>query len=128
MVRGVHRSEEELAKLAGFIPSIGTTPKGMMRALLLVAKDVPNLMPGVLSERREDIALLRLLWAHRSGLAAILCVDEFQHWVVSFGTLGENMLHVADPDDDELVIHYSPAKLIERWRGPGSKPFYGILL
>lgn len=127
MARGLARSEDELAKLAGCTVE-GTTARGMMRALCLVAKEQPGLMPGVLSERREDIALLRLLAAHRAGLAAILCVDEDQHWVTSFGLLGESVIHVADSAHDEMVLHYSPEQLVARWWGLGRSPFYAILI
>jgi hypothetical protein len=99
-----------------------------MRALLLIAKDQPGWLPGVLSERREDIALLRLTAAHREGSAAILCVDGDTHWVVSFGMLGSSIFHIADSADDELVLHLSPGALIERWRGTSRNAFYGLIV
>jgi len=99
-----------------------------MRALLLIAKDVPGLLPGVLSERREDIALLRLIAAHRAGCAAILCVDRDTHWAVSFGMLGDSVFHLADSADDELVLHLSPGQLIERWRGLTRNAFYALIV
>lgn len=127
LARGISRSEDELAKLSGCTTD-GTHARGMMRALLLVAKEHPGLLPGVLAERRPDIAILKLLAAHRAGSAAILCVDKYQHWVCSFGTLGDSVIHVADSADSEMVLHYSPGQLIERWQGEGAKPYYGILL
>lgn len=127
MARGVTRSEDELAKLSGCTTN-GTTAKGMMKALLLVAKEHPVLLPGVLSESREEIALMWLAQAHRAGYAAILCVDNDEHWVVSFGMLGESVFHIADSADEEMVLHYTRPQLAARWRGLGKKPFYGIVV
>lgn len=128
MVRGITRGEQELEKLCGYKPAVGTTARGMVRALLAIAKDYPQIMPCPASEARADIALLRLMAAHRAGLVSILLVDNHEHWVVSFGTLGDNTIHVADSDDSEMVLHYSPEQLLARWRGPGKKPFYGIIV
>ena len=128
LVRGVERSEEELAALCGYKPSNGTSAKGMMRALILVAKEHPGLMPAVLAESRGDVAILRLMAAHRAGIVGVLLVDNWEHWVVSFGTLGEATVHVSDSDDTELVKHYSLEQLERRWRGAGRKPYYGILI
>ena len=129
LARGITRSEDELIRLSG-CSNQGTTPRGLMRAALLVAKDSPGLIPGVLSERRDDVALLRLLAAHRAGSVGILLVDNGEHWVVSFGILGEAdpIFHVADSDDQELVLHYRAAKLADRWRSDYAKPFYAIIL
>lgn len=99
-----------------------------MRALILVAKEHPHIMPAVLSEKREDIAVLRLLAAHRAGLVSLLLVDNYEHWVVSFGTLGEGVVHVADPADTELVKHYSLPELGQRWQPPGKQKYYGIIV
>lgn len=100
----------------------------MMRALIAIAKDDPRLFPAVLSERREDVAVLKLKAAHDSGMVAILLVDNWEHWVVSFGTLGNQVIHVADSDNPELILHYSPEELARRWAGPGRNPFYGIFI
>lgn len=128
LARGVERSEEELAKLCGYRADIGTSPKGMMRALILIAKDHPALLPGPFAERQSDVAMLRLLAAHRAGYVAILLVDSDEHWVVSFGTLGDQIIHVSDSADSEMVLHYTAEQLLARWRGPGRKPYYGILV
>lgn len=128
LARGIVRSEEELAQLSGYRADVGTTPRGMMRALILVAKDHPELMPGPMSESKADIAILRLMAAHRAGMVAILLVDSDEHWVVSFGTLGDRVIHVSDSADSEMVLHYSPERLIERWRGTSRKAFYGIIV
>lgn len=125
--RGVTRSEDELAQLCGFSPATGTPVRGMLRALALIAVDHPDITPAQLKESRPDIALLKLRDAHSHGLVVILCVDSDEHWVVSFGSLGDR-IHVADSDDDEMVLHYTPPELIERWRGLGRAAFYGIVV
>ncbi len=127
LARGVVRSEDELSQLAG-CTSEGTTAKGMMRALILVAKDNPGIMPGVISEAKGDVALLRLWASLRSGNVVIQCVDQFEHWVCAFGLLGENTVHVADSGSTELVHHYNPGEMLRRWQGLGRKPYYGIVV
>lgn len=99
-----------------------------MQALIAIAKDNPQIFPAPLSERREDVAVLKLKAAHDAGLVGILLVDNWEHWVVSFGTLGQGIIHVADSADTELVRHYSPEVLARRWKGPGRSPFYGVLV
>lgn len=128
LARGVERSEEELAKLSGYKAPQGTSPKGMMRALIAVARDLPHILPAPIAEKDEDVAILRLRAAHDSGHVAILIVDNDEHWVVSFGTLGRSIFHISDSADSEMVQHLTPDKLIARWRGPGRKPFYAILV
>lgn len=126
--RGVARSEDELARLSG-CTARGTSARGLLRAILAIAADVPELVPGVISERRADIALLRLLEALRAGSVAILCVDQWDHWVVGFGLLGRDTIHVSDSADTEMVLHYKPAQLLARWAPPGARgAYYGILL
>lgn len=99
-----------------------------MQAVIAIAKDDPRLFPSVLSERREDVAVLKLKSALDAGIVGILLVDNWEHWVVSFGTLGNQVIHVADSDNQELVLHYSPEQLARRWAGPGRNPFYAILV
>lgn len=127
--RGIERSEAELEELSGCTVD-GTPSRGMLRALSKIAADHPEVAPAVLSEARPDIAILRLLEAHRCGNVVFLAVDKDEHWVVSFGLLGSGAgvrLHVADSQDGELIRHYTPSALLERWRGLGRRPYYGII-
>src|SRR5690349_7444667 len=126
--RGIERTEDELAQLCGFSPSNGTPATNMVKALKLVAADTPTLQPVVFRESRADVALLKLKDACRSGFVVILCVDNGGHWVVFFGLLGERTYHVADSDNPELVLHYSASELIDRWRGAGRYPYFGIVV
>ena len=84
--------------------------------------------PGVISEGREDVAILKLVESIRLGHPVILCVDNWDHWVTAFGLLGPMTIHVADSADSELVKHYEPGELLARWKGPGKKAFYGIVV
>jgi hypothetical protein len=130
MARGISRSEDELASLTGCTTE-GTGARGILKAAHQIAVEHPHLNPGVIHERRGDIALLRLLAAHRAGMVAILCVDHFNHWVTSFGLLGESTVHVCDPANDELVLHYRPQELVERWgciEGNKKAVYYAIIL
>jgi hypothetical protein len=128
---GISRAEQELERLTGCTAAEGTTPRGILKALALVAKDHPEITPGVISEGRETIALLRLLEALRNGNVGILLVDDWDHWVVAFGLLGggKNIrIHLSDSADSELIQHHSPQSLINRWKGQGRKPYYGIVV
>jgi hypothetical protein len=100
----------------------------MLKAVHMIAVDHPHIKPGVIKERRGDVALLKLRAAHEVGVVGILCVDGYDHWVCSFGLLGDDVFHVADSGSDELVVHYTPPELLGRWRGPGRSPYYAILL
>lgn len=126
---GIKRSEDELAPLAGFTAADGTSAKGILRALSTVAKSESGtqVRPYVLHESREDVAILRLVEILRRGSPAILSVDDGEHWVLAFGLLGDR-IHISDPADTELVLHYRPTELAARWRATGRRPFYAILL
>lgn len=126
-VRGIHRSVDELGQLAGYRPDYGTGSRGLIKALKLIAVDNPEIQAIPVHETRSDIALLKLRQAHSDGLAAILCVQDWSHWVCSFGMLG-GVFHIADSADNEMVAHLAPSDLIATWRGPSRRPFYGILV
>lgn len=128
---GVSRSEQELESLTGCTAAEGTTPKGVLKALALVAKDHPNVSPGLISEGRASVALLHLLESIRNGHVVIMLVDEWDHWVVAFGLLGSGdgmRIHLSDSADPELIQHLTPKSLVERWKGHGRKPYYGIVV
>src|SRR5690349_12357429 len=128
MARGISRSEDELTRLTG-CTTRGTSARGLLRAILAISADHPELAPGVISERRADIALLRLLESLRAGCVAILCVDAWDHWVCAFGLLGRDTIHVGDSASEEMVLHFRPTQLTERWAPPTARgAYYGILL
>lgn len=128
---GVERAEAELETLTGCSAADGTSATGMIKALRLIAKDHPDIAPGVVHEGRDNVALLMLLETLRSGHVMILLVDDWEHWVVAFGLLGggKNIrVHVSDSANSELVEHHTPATIMARWKGQGRKPYYGIVV
>lgn len=121
---GIPRSEEEIETLTGATAADGTGPKGILKALHAV---LPS-PPGVINEAREDVAILKLLAALQAGHPVICCVDNDEHWVAAVGTLGNQILLVADSADNELILAYSPENFLSRWEGPTRRPYYGCVL
>lgn len=128
---GIKRSEEELEALAGTTAN-GTSNKGLFKALEAISKQNPEVKPGVISEVKGDIALLRLLECLRDGHPVIICTEKSEHWTVAFGLLGSAgvgmKIHVCDSGEQELVLHLTPQQLIQEWEGTGKRPFYGIVV
>lgn len=131
LCHGIVRSEQELEQLAGTTGSSGTSGKGLVRALLSISGEHPEVRPGVVSEGRADVAILKLLAALDAGHVVILCADNDEHWILAFGTLGSGariIVHVSDPAENEMVLHMRPDELMARWKGPGRKPYYGVIV
>lgn len=128
LCHGVARSEDELATLAGFKPADGTSPRGLLKALHTIAAEQPGVSPGLIRETREDVAMLKLWASLHSGSVVIVCLDEYEHWGTVIGALGKGRFHLYDPAHEEMVLHLTPPELAARWRGPGKKPFYGIVI
>ncbi len=131
LCHGVIRSEAELETLTGCTATDGTSPKGILRALASISQEHPQVKPGVISESRPDVAILKLVAALTSGHVVIMCVDNEDHWVVGFGLLGSGAsvtIHVSDPADSEMVEHMAPSDLLRRWEGQGRKPYFGVIV
>lgn len=131
LCHGINRSEQELEQLAGTSGASGTSGKGLVKALASIAQEHPNVRPGVISEGRADVAILKLLAALDAGHVIILCADDDEHWILAFGTLGSGartIVHVCDPAENEMVLHMRPEGLMARWKGPGRKPYYGVIV
>lgn len=129
----IERSEAELELLTGCSAAEGTPPKGILRALGLVARDAPHIRPAPLAESRADVAILRVIAALQAGHVVVMCVDEWEHWVVAFGLLGMGariIVHVSDSADNEMVQHLTPEELLARWKGPEAsrKPYFGVIV
>lgn len=128
---GIKRSEEELEQLCGTTTQ-GTHNRGILRALDSIAKQHPEVKPGVISETRPHIALLMLLESLRDGHPVIVCTSQGEHWATAFGLLGAAgvslKIHVSDSDEKELVLHYTPAEFVKAWEGTGKRPYYGIIV
>lgn len=124
---GVARTEDELATLCG-TDAEGTPPRGLLKALREMGYD-----PVPIHEARGQVAWLLLLQALAAGHPAIACVDQDEHWVVAFATLGARSdegprVLVADSGSAELVHSYTAKGWLERWGGPTRRPFYAITL
>lgn len=131
LCHGIIRSEQELEQLAGTTAATGTSPEGLRKAIASITVEHPELQNTRLSEIRADVAILKLIAALQSGHVVLMCVDSYEHWVLAFGLLGGGakiIVHVCDPDDNEMIIHYRTDALLQRWKGPGKKPFYGIIV
>src|SRR5512139_2331778 len=108
LCHGITRSEQELEQLAGTSGATGTSNKGLIAALKSIAQQHPEVAPGVVSESRADVAILKLLAALDAGHVVILCTDNDEHWILAFGTLGSGVrivVHISDPEDNEMVVH-----------------------
>jgi ABC-type bacteriocin/lantibiotic exporter with double-glycine peptidase domain len=117
---GIARTEDELATLCRTTGTEGTSPKNMMKAIRALGR-----APEVINERRLEVGLLWVEAWLREGRPVILCVDQSSHWVTAIGIMGKRVM-VADSADNELVVSYSRAELVERWESDGR--FYGIVV
>jgi ABC-type bacteriocin/lantibiotic exporter with double-glycine peptidase domain len=131
LCHGITRSEQELEQLCGTTGTSGTSGQGLLRALRSIAESERAVTPGYLSEGRADVALLKLLACLSAGHVVILCADNNEHWILAFGVLGGGskvIVHVCDPAENEMILHYAPDELLARWKGPGRKPYYGVIV
>lgn len=131
LCHGITRSEVELEQLCGTTGTDGTPPPNLIKGLKAIALEHNELSPGVLYEARPDVALLKLIATLGAGHVVIMLVDQNEHYVLAFGLLGSGariVVHVCDPAENEMIIHMKPAELLQRWEGPGRKPFYGIIV
>lgn len=107
---GVTRSEDELASIAKTTPE-GTGVRGLTRAAL---ESLPGLTARTFREK-EDVAIMRLASCLRAGGSAVLCVDDYDHWVACVAMTGPDKFVVADPADEELFLYLWPTDLVNRW-------------
>jgi ABC-type bacteriocin/lantibiotic exporter with double-glycine peptidase domain len=131
LCHGISRSEQELEQLCGTTAAAGTSSKGLAAGLKLLRTEHPEIAPGVIAEARDDVAILKLLAALNAGHVIIMCVDDNEHWVLAFGTLGSGtriLVHVCDPAENEMILHMRPEELLARWKGPGRKAYYGVIV
>lgn len=117
---GVIRSQAECETLCRTSGTDGTSIKGLQSGIKAVGR-----YPVALNERRYDVARLRLRDALVWGQAAVLCVDQNEHWVAAVGLIGHRIL-IADPADNELVLSLAIDELKARW-GHGNR-YYGVIL
>ena len=123
---GIKRTEDEVAKLCG-TTSAGTDHTGIVSALQNVGK-----YHGVIETKNASGARDALHYAICYGRPVICCVDNWDHWVVAAGQLGERLL-VLDSASTELCLVYpltGVGGFTDRWlknakRGGG---YYGIIV
>ena len=117
---GIIRTQAECEQLCKTTAAAGTTYAGLQRGIKAVGR-----YPVAVNERRYDVARLRLRDALTWGQAAVLCVDNNEHWVAAIGLCGHRVL-IADPADNELVVSLATDELKVRW-GFGNR-YYGVIL
>jgi hypothetical protein len=111
---GVVITEEEACETTPF----GTNERKMVAGIRKHGK------AAEVFRTRDSLAAME--WLDTSimlGTPAILCVDDWSHWVTLIGKLGANYW-VADSAHAELLVLYSIHDLMARWAY--DKRYYGI--
>ena len=116
---GIRRSESELAELCKTTVE-GTSEMGLRRALLTL-----NIQFQALSERRFDVARLRLFECLYKQGSAVLCVANSSHWVSIVGVSGKRFI-VVDSAVDDLLLFWSVEELENEWTSNSN--YYGLLI
>lgn len=119
---GINRPALECEKLCKTNAVKGTGPKQLVTGL----KAIEGLAPVVLTEKRSEVAFLRLDKALRLGRPVIICVGDGSHWVAAIGRLGPRYL-VADSADNDLVVSKSQDELTKWWAEKATNPYYGVI-
>lgn len=123
---GITRTEDELIALTGQTPD-GTSPRGLVKAIKAITSPEAPLLGTPFSTKDDEAAKVGLWWnVGNLGRPVILCVDQFEHWVVCVGYLGRRF-QVVDSADNRLLISYSEGELLRRWSAPNGG-FYGIIV
>lgn len=117
---GITRTQQECETLCRTNGTDGTSIKGFQAALKTMGYGWHPI-----NERRWDVARMLLTDCLRNGTAAVLCVDQNNHWVAAVGLIGQRIL-IADPADNELVVSMAPDALKARW-GSGNR-YYGVMV
>lgn len=123
---GLSRTEDELIALTGQRPP-GTSARGLVKAIKAVSDETNKLLGECVRWTSLDSAQVGL-WYYVSerGRPVILCVDDFEHWVVCAGHLGTRFA-VVDSADNRMIIYYTASELAERWEGPNGG-YHGIIV
>jgi ABC-type bacteriocin/lantibiotic exporter with double-glycine peptidase domain len=119
---GIERDQEDLATLCHVTRKDGTDEDEVMRALLACGAKVA---PWYSRHRLRSMQWLQST-LHDHG-PAILCVDQYQHWVTVIGSLNQTTFWVFDPAADMGLQMYGWDELVARWRKAKPSPrYYGI--
>jgi len=128
---GLFISQEELVHLCNTSDEDGTDEKGMMQALDRLPVDYYQI-----HDFNGTAALSSLDCSLSCGEPAIICVDDWEHWVVVIGKLGVRYIIFDSTNDDwnreeQGCWSVDADTLIKKWRcsdehADGEAPFYGI--
>lgn len=123
---GINRTEEELIVLCKQTAN-GTSPTKLVRAIKTLTTNEDPLIgePKVWRKMEDAWVGLWFIVANR-GRPAILCVDNFDHWVACVGYLGGRFM-VVDSAELGLVFYYTRQELERRWEGPNGG-FHAVLV
>ena len=115
---GINRSEDELIALCKQTATEGTSPAKLIRAIKAISSPEAELIgePFKRKSMADAWAGLWFLVAQR-GRPAILCVDNFDHWVACVGYFGDRFM-VVDSAEIGLLFYYDRDGLEKRWVGP----------
>lgn len=120
---GVHRTEEELIKLCGQTAN-GTSARGIIQACGKIGEGISA---KAFKRRDGDEAAIGLWYfVSERGRPAILCVDQFEHWVAVVGVVGSRFV-ILDSAETGLVFYYTAPDLLKRWEGPNGG-YHAIVL
>ena len=115
---------------------IGTSEKGILAALRHFGADHSITAGEYTSESRNNA----WQWLHGTlihGRVAILCINSWNHWVLAYGTLGGDKVHIFDPYPSKANIRengshpLSKSTLMRKWYNArhdvrGEKRLYAI--
>jgi ABC-type bacteriocin/lantibiotic exporter with double-glycine peptidase domain len=120
-------TQEAFGELAGTGPE-GTYPAGMIKAF-----EALGCTPVRIAESIGGRAWATLRGHLLDGHPVVLCVDNWEHWVVAIGLLGDRVV-VVDSADGKVCRTYDYEELEPSWEGRGTRwrrdrnnrPFYAI--
>lgn len=114
---GINRTEEELITLCKQTTD-GTSSKNLCAAIKSISTEAAKLYGDTLKWGKMEDAWVGLWFVvAQRGRPAILCVDNFEHWVACVGYLGGRFM-VVDSAEIGLVFYYTREELERRWEGP----------
>ncbi len=121
---GIARTQEALAELCHITRRDGTDEVELQRLLLACGVHVDPW-----NDRRRAASMEWLTIQLQERGPAILCVDNYQHWVTAYGILRGTTFHVYDPAGPGTRYIYSYRELADRWRvanGRGGPKYYAV--
>jgi len=117
-VLGIRRSQREVERLCHVSPEAGTDEVEMKRALLANGMAVDEW-----SSKDLDDTIDWLTRHLASAGPAVLCVDDWEHWVTAIGLCGDAIV-LYDPSRNHGVEVHTAQSLAHRWASEGI--YYGI--